>query len=172
MLVKPFSGHAPAIHPTVRGAENAVVTGEVTLSAGVSLWYGAVLRGDADSITVGENTNIQDNAVLHCDAGIPCQVGRDVSIGHGAVVHSARVGDRCLIGMNATLLSGCSLGEGCIVGGGAVVAGNVHAPAGSLLVGVPARVVRPVKPEEADHVLENGADYLRLAEATFPAFGE
>ncbi|MCC8129565.1 MAG: gamma carbonic anhydrase family protein [Clostridiales bacterium] len=172
MLVKSFLGHAPSIHPTVRGAETAVVTGEVTLSAGVSLWYGAVLRGDAAPITVGENTNVQDNAVLHCDAGQPCRVGRDVSIGHGAVVHSAQVGDRCLIGMNATLLSGCSLGEGCIVGGGAVVPGNLHAPAGSLLVGVPAKVVRPVKPEEADHILQNGADYLRLAEATFPAAGE
>lgn len=172
MLVRSFQGHTPSIHPTVRGAESAVVTGEVTLAAGVSLWYGAVLRGDAALISVGENTNIQDNAVLHCDAGQPCRVGREVSIGHWAVVHSAQVGDGCLIGMNATLLSGCSLGEGCIVGGGAVVPGNLHAPAGSLLVGVPARVIRPVTREEATHVRENGAEYLRMAEATFPARDE
>lgn len=167
MLLKSFQDHFPALHPTVRAAETAAVIGEVRLEANVNLWYGAVLRGDMAPISVGENTNIQDNAVLHCDAGRPCQVGRNVTVGHGAVIHSATVGDGCLIGMGATLLSGCSLGEGCVVGGGAVVSGSLHAPAGSLILGVPGRVIRPVTEAERAHTLENVRHYLALAAQSF-----
>ena len=163
MLCKPFGPVWPQMHPTVRAAETAVVVGDVTLAAHVNLWYGAVLRGDMAPISVGENTNIQDNAVLHCDRGVPCRVGRDVSVGHNAVIHSATVGDGCLVGMGATLLSGCSIGAGSIVGGGAVVPGKLQAPPHSLIAGVPARVVRTLRPEEAERLLENAAHYLDYA---------
>lgn len=170
MLVKPYETYNPRLHPTVRGAETAVVVGAVSLEANVNLWYGAVLRGDMAPIRVGENTNIQDNAVLHCDFGVPCTVGSNVSVGHGAVIHSATVGDGCLVGMGATLLSGCSLGKGCIVGGGAVVPGNLHAPDRSLILGVPGRVVRTLSEEEAGHLLENVQRYLRFARQSFPCW--
>lgn len=172
MLLKSFAHHTPQLHPAVRAAETAAVIGDVRLDAGVNLWYGAVLRGDMAPITVGENTNIQDNAVLHCDQGVPCTVGRNVSVGHGAVIHSATVGDGCLVGMGATLLSGCSLGKGCIVGGGAVVSGKLHAPDYSLIVGVPGRIVRTLSPEEAEHLLENVRHYLELAQQSFPSWAE
>lgn len=172
MLVKSYRSALPQLHPTVRGAETAVVTGAVTLGPHVNLWYGAVLRGDMAPIEVGENTNIQDNAVLHCDLGRPCRVGRNVTVGHGAVIHSATVGDGCLVGMGATLLSGCSLGEGCVVGGGAVVPGNLHAPAGSLILGVPGRIVRGVTDAERAHALENVRQYLRYARESLPGAEE
>ena len=172
MLLKPLGGARPRLHPTARAAETAVAVGDVTLAANVNLWYGAVLRGDMAPISVGENTNIQDNAVLHCDCGVPCRVGRDVSVGHNAVVHSATVGDGCLIGMGAVLLSGCSLGEGCIVGGGAVVPGSLHAPAHSLIVGVPGRVVRALRPEETEHLRENVEHYLEYAALELERAGE
>lgn len=170
MLVKAFEKQQPQLHPTIRGAETAVVVGRVSLAANVNLWYGAVLRGDMAPISVGENTNIQDNAVLHCDMGVPCTVGRDVSVGHGAVIHSATVGDGSLVGMGATLLSGCSIGKGCIVGGGAVVSGGLHAPDRSLILGVPGRVVRTLTEEESAHLLENARSYLRLARQSLPCW--
>lgn len=102
-------------------AGNAVVVGDVTLQPGSTVWYGAVIRGDEGPITIGENTNIQDNAVLHCDPGSHILLGRDVTVGHGAIVHGAEVGDGSLIGMHATLLDGCRVGRGCIIGAGALV---------------------------------------------------
>lgn len=172
MLLKSFRHHTPQIHPTVRAAETAAVIGAVTLEAGVNLWYGAVLRGDMAPISVGEHTNIQDNAVLHCDGDVPCTVGCNVSVGHGAVIHSATVGDGSLIGMGATLLSGCVLGKGCLVGGGAVVSGKLHVPDYSLIMGVPGRIVRTLSPEEAAHLQENVQHYLELSQESFPAWGE
>lgn len=172
MLVKSFDNRSPHLHPTVRAAETAAVIGSVQLAANVSLWYGAVLRGDMAPVSVGENTNIQDNAVLHCDFGVPCTVGRNVSVGHGAVIHSASVGDGSLVGMGATLLSGCSIGKGCIVGGGAVVPGNLHAPDRSLILGVPGKVVRTLSEEEADRLQENVRRYLQLAQKSFPCAEE
>ena len=97
-------------------AGNAVVVGDVTLQPGSTVWYGAVIRGDEGPITIGENTNIQDNAVLHCDPGSHILLGRDVTVGHGAIVHGAEVGDGSLIGMHATLLDGCRVGRVCIIG--------------------------------------------------------
>ena len=125
-------------------APGAHVVGDVRLGRQGSLWYGAVLRGDRGPITVGDGTNIQDNAVLH-DA---TTVGRGCTIGHCAVVHGCTVGDGCTVGMGAIVLNGAVLGENCMVGAGAVVTGKMRAPAGSLLVGNPARVVRPLRPEE------------------------
>ena len=122
-------------------ADSAVVVGDVTLAPGSTVWYGAVVRGDEGSIYIGENTNVQDNAVLHCDTGSRIVLHRDVTVGHGAIVHGAEVGEGTLIGMHATLLNGCKVGKGCIIGAGALVPEGKEIPDHSVAVGVPARVV-------------------------------
>ena len=140
-------------------AEGAVVVGDVTLEKGVSVWYNAVLRGDEGAITVGENTNIQDGAILHEET----RVGAGCTVGHNAIVHGCTVGDNTLIGMGAIVLSGAVLGDRCMVGAGALVTGKMNAPAGSLLLGSPAKVVRPLTEAELAHLEESAEDYIRLA---------
>ena len=142
-------------------AEGASVTGDVRLAKGVSIWYGAVLRGDMGPITVGTDTNIQDGAILHEET----VVGRGCTIGHGAIVHGCTVGDHCLIGMHATILNGAVIGDGCLIAAGALVPEGMVIPAGSLVIGVPGKVVRPVSAEQAAGIKANEEEYLQLAEA-------
>ena len=144
-------------------APNATVVGNVTLADGVSVWYGAVLRGDTGTITVGENSNVQDNCVIHEKT----TVGKGCSIGHGAILHGCTVGDNCVIGMGAIVLNGAVLGEHCLVGAGAVVTGKMNAPAGSLLLGNPATVVKSLTQEQIDYIHGDAQLYLRLAEKAF-----
>ena len=171
MLIKDFRKKHPRLHPTVRGADTAAVIGDVTCGAQVNLWYGAVLRGDSDAITVGEGTNVQDNCVLHCDPGAPLRVGSFCTIGHGAIVHGCTVGDHVLVGMGATLLNGCVIGEGSIIGAGALVPGGMEVPPRSLVVGVPGRVVRSVKEAERASQEANILEYLSLAAESLPLAG-
>ena len=119
-------------------ASGAVVTGDVELGNDVSIWHNAVLRGDSGKITVGDRTNIQDGCIVHEET----HIGADCTVGHGAIVHGCTVGDGCLIGMGAIVLNGAVLGEGCLVGAGAVVTGKTNAPAGSVLLGSPAKIVK------------------------------
>ncbi|MCD8008189.1 MAG: gamma carbonic anhydrase family protein [Clostridiales bacterium] len=172
MILKPFRGAAPHLHPTVRAAETAVVTGKVRCDKDVNLWYGAILRGDTDAITVGEGTNVQDGCILHCDTGVPVQVGAGCVLGHGAIVHSCTVGDNSLVGMGATLLSGCIIGKNCIVGAGALVTGNMVVPDGWLVMGVPAKLIRPTTEAEQAHTRANTKEYIALAQASLPMAGE
>ena len=146
-------------------APNATVVGDVTLDADVNIWYGAVLRGDNGPIRVGIGTNIQDNAVVH-DATV---IGNHCTVGHGAIIHGCTVGDHCLIGMGAIILSGAVLEEDCLVGAGALVTGKTHAPAGSMLLGNPAKVVKQLTPEQILANRENAAHYVELAQKTFEA---
>lgn len=122
-------------------AENAVVCGRVTLARGVSVWYSSVVRGDMASITVGEYTNIQDGAVLHCDPGKDQEVGRHVTIGHLAMVHAKSVGDGCLVGIHSILLSGAVVGEACLIAAGALVREDQVIPPRSIVVGVPGKII-------------------------------
>lgn len=122
-------------------AENAVVCGLTSLARGVSVWYGAVVRGDMASITVGEFTNLQDGAVLHCDPGKDLAVGRHVTVGHLAMVHARSVGDGCLVGIHATLLSGAVVGEFCLIAANALVREDQVIPPRSIVVGVPGRII-------------------------------
>lgn len=140
--------------------EGARVTGDVSLGKGVSVWYNAVLRGDAGTITVGEDTNIQDGAILHEET----RVGAGCTIGHGAVVHGCTVGDHTLIGMGAILLNGARVGSRCIVGAGALVTGGMDAPDGSMILGSPAKVVRPLTEAEIQGNLASAREYLEAAE--------
>lgn len=145
---------------TVLICPGASVTGEVTLGRGVSVWYNAVLRGDEGAITVGEDTNIQDCAVLHEET----VVGAGCTIGHGAVVHGCTIGSNVLIGMGAIVLNGARIGDDCIVGAGALVTGKMDAPAGSMILGSPAKVVRPLTAEEIEGNRISARGYLHTAE--------
>lgn len=144
-------------------AKNATVVGDVVLGNEVNIWYGAVLRGDSGRITVGDGTNIQDNCVLHEET----KIGKNCTVGHGAIVHGCTVGDNCLIGMGAILLNGAVLGDNCIVAAGAVVTGKTDAPAGSLLIGSPAKVVRELTPEQIAENTKSAEHYIALAKSTF-----
>ena len=145
-------------------APNAVVTGEVNLGENVNIWYGAVLRGDSGTITIGDHTNIQDNCVVHEQTAI----GSHCTIGHGAIVHGCTVGDNCVIGMGSIVLNGAILGDGCLVGAGALVTGKTNAPAGSVLLGSPAKVVKTLTPEQIADQRQGALHYEELAAKTFP----
>jgi carbonic anhydrase/acetyltransferase-like protein (isoleucine patch superfamily) len=145
-------------------AENASVTGDVTLGEGASVWFGCVLRGDDAPITVGARTNIQDLTMVHADPGVPQDIGEECTIGHGAVLHGARIEPRCLIGMGAILLSDTVIGEGSVVAAGCVVTEGTVLPPRSLVRGVPGKVVREVTDEEYRvWILEAAEEYVRKA---------
>lgn len=127
-MLLPFGGKVPRDEGAVFVAPNATVLGDVVLGPGSSVWYGAVLRGDDGTLTLGENTNVQDNAVLHCDPGGAVTLGKNVTVGHCALVHGCTVGDGSLIGMHATLLNHCVVGKNCIIGAGALVPGRQDHP--------------------------------------------
>ena len=160
-----FCGKFPRDEGAVFVAPNATVQGDVVLKPGSTVWYGAVLRGDDGTLTIGENTNVQDNAVLHTGPGLDVTVGRGTSVGHGAVVHGCTVGDGCLIGMHATILNGAVIGDGCLIAAGALVPENMQVPAGSLVIGIPGKVVRPVSAAQAAAIKANEEEYLELARA-------
>ena len=141
--------------------DGAKVTGDVALGKGVSVWHNAVIRGDDGAIVVGDNTNIQDCAVLHEKT----TVGKGCTIGHGAIVHGCTVGDNTLVGMGAIILNGARIGNDCIVGAGALVTGKMDAPDGSMVLGSPAKVVRPLKPEEIEGNRASALGYLSAAQA-------
>lgn len=140
-------------------APNATVVGQVQLGNNVNIWYGAVLRGDSGTITVGDNTNIQDNCVLH-----ECvTLGKGCSVGHGAILHGCTVGDNCTVGMGAIVLDGAVIGNNCLVGAGAVVTGKMNAPEGSLILGNPAQIIKELKPEQIEGIRRNAENYVNLA---------
>ena len=157
------NGKSPQVQQAAFVAPNATLAGEVVLQPGSSVWYGAVLRADTGRITVGENTNVQDNAVLHTGPGLDVTLGRGVSVGHSAVVHGCTVGDNCLIGMHATILNGAVIGAGSLIAAGALVPEKAVIPAGSLVVGVPGRVLRPVSAAQTAAILNNEKEYTALA---------
>lgn len=144
-------------------APTAVVCGDVQLAAGCNVWYGAVLRGDVASISVGELTNIQDGAVLHGDPNEPIAIGAHVTIGHRAIIHAATLEDGCLIGMGAIILNGVTVGAGSIVAAGAVVTKSV--PPQTLVAGVPAKAMRTVSEAEVADMQAHATDYWQLAQA-------
>ena len=145
-------------------APNATVVGNVHLGEDVSIWYGAVLRGDNCTITVGDRTNIQDNAVVHSNTTI----GSNVTIGHSAIIHGCTIGDNSMIGMGAIVLNNAVIGENCIVGAGAVVTGKMNAPAGSMILGNPAKIVKQLSPEQIAGISANAELYISLARSGLP----
>jgi carbonic anhydrase/acetyltransferase-like protein (isoleucine patch superfamily) len=160
-----FDGDSPR-HSRAFVAPNACLIGRVELGEDASVWFGCVLRGDNEWITVGERTNIQDNSILHTDMGFPLKIGADCTIGHGVILHSCIIGENSLIGMGATILNGARIGRNCLVGANALITENKEFPDNSLIVGAPAKVVRTLDDaaalrnrESARHYVENARRY-------------
>lgn len=155
----------PQLAEGVFVAEGAIVKGNVKIGIGSSVWYHATVRasGVDTGISIGANTNIQDNCVLHVDKGNSLEIGNGVTIGHSAVVHGKKVGDNTLIGMGAILLNGSVVGKNCIIGAGALVTQNTEIPDNSLVLGQPGRVVRSITSEECEANRENAMHYVREA---------
>jgi len=145
---------------TVFIAPSANVMGNVILEDNVNIWFGAVLRADDNTMTIGENTNIQDNAVLHLDPVYPCTVGKNVTIGHKAIVHGCTIGDNSLIGMGATILDGAKIGRNCLIGAGALVGMNKEIPDNSMVLGVPGKIIRQRGEEDEKMQLLHAAAYV------------
>ena len=150
----------PEIHDTVFVAESADVMGKVVLKKGASVWFNAVIRGDCDLIEVGERSNIQDGAVLHCDPGQPLSIGEDVTVGHNAMIHGLEVGDRTLVGINAVILDGAKVGRDCIIGANSLVKAGAVIPDGSLVIGSPGKVVRENDEQTRQFLLGSAAHYV------------
>jgi carbonic anhydrase/acetyltransferase-like protein (isoleucine patch superfamily) len=143
-----FLRKQPVLGKNVYVARGAVVLGDVTIGDDSSVWYNAVVRGDINRIVIGRGTNIQDNAVLHLADELPCLLGDFVTVGHSAIVHACSVGNECLIGMGAVVLDGAEIGEQCLIGAKALVKQGMKIPAGSLVLGAPAKIVKELSPEE------------------------
>jgi carbonic anhydrase/acetyltransferase-like protein (isoleucine patch superfamily) len=160
MPVYPFRGKYPSIGEGCYVAPSATLIGDVTLGEGSSVWFGCVLRGDVAPIVIGERTNIQDNTVIHGEDGCPTVIGNDVTVGHSAIIHAATVGDRVLVGMGATLLSRCHISDDTIIGARALITQDASIAGGSLVLGIPARVVRALTDEEREKILESARHYV------------
>ncbi|MCW5605881.1 MAG: gamma carbonic anhydrase family protein [Burkholderiales bacterium] len=149
-------------------APNAVVIGSVTFENNASVWWNCVLRSDNETITLGENSQVQDGSVLHADPGFPLTLGRNVSVGHMAMLHGCTIGDGSLVGIKSVILNGAKIGRNCLIGANTLIAEGKEIPEGSLVLGSPGRVVRQLKPEEitrinriADHYVQNFKRYQR-----------
>jgi carbonic anhydrase/acetyltransferase-like protein (isoleucine patch superfamily) len=143
-------------------APNATVTGDVEIGRDVVILFGAVIRADRDRITIGDESNVQDNAVIHCSAKFPVTIGRAVSIGHAAIVHGCVIEDQVMIGMGAIVMNGATIGSGSIIGAGAVVTEGMQIPANSVVVGVPARVVKETTEAQRDFIAKNAEAYIEI----------
>lgn len=164
MAIYQLGDDAPRIHPSAWVAESAQVIGRVALGAQASIWYGAVLRGDNDWITIGVRSNIQDGCVLHTDDGAPLTLGDGVTVGHQVMLHGCTVGDNSLIGIQSVILNGARIGRNSIVGAGALVTEGKEFPDGVLIVGRPAKVVRELTPEQIERLKWSAAHYVDNAE--------
>jgi carbonic anhydrase/acetyltransferase-like protein (isoleucine patch superfamily) len=166
-IIKSVRGHSPKVGENTFLAETAVLIGNVTVGSDCSIWYGAVLRGDVNTITVGDRTNIQDGAVIHTlydGSPSPSQthIGSDVSIGHNAIIHGAVIEDGCLIGMGATVLDNAHVPSGCIIAANALVLSGARLEPNSVYAGVPAKKVKELTPEQRTHIVERTAADYRL----------
>jgi carbonic anhydrase/acetyltransferase-like protein (isoleucine patch superfamily) len=162
MALYQLDQHSPRRADTAWVADSAQVIGNVELAEGASVWFGAILRGDAELLRVGKNSNVQDGSVLHADPGFPLTLGEHVTVGHMVMLHGCTVGDGSLIGIQAVVLNGAKIGKHCLVGAGALVTEGKEFPDGSMIIGSPARVVRQLTPEQiaglrrsAEHYVEN-----------------
>lgn len=156
--------HPELVDPTAFIAAGVVIRGKVSVGAQSSVWFGTVIRGDTERVTIGDRSNIQDLAVVHSDPGFPCEIGDRVTVGHAAIIHGARVESGALIGIRAVVLNGARIGAGALVAAGAVVGEGVQIPPNSLVMGVPGRVVRELSAEQAARVEQAATHYVEAAE--------
>ncbi len=163
-MILAVAGKKPQLQGEHFIAENAVVVGDVALGNNVSVWFGAVIRGDVDSVRIGENTNIQDGAVLHVDAGSPLEIGSGVTVGHAAVLHGCTVGNDTLIGIRSVVLNGAKIGKNCLIGANTLVTEHKVIPDGSLVVGSPGKAIRALTTEEMEAIRANARHYVESAD--------
>ena len=154
----------PVISPEALCARDAAIWGDVTIGAGTSVWFHTTIRAEWAPITIGCNSNIQDNCVLHVDNGVPLTVGDGVTVGHGAILHSCTVGDDTVVGMGAIVLNGARIGRGCILGAGCLVTQNTVIPDGMMAFGNPAKVRRPLTEEELEGNRRNAREYVEKSQ--------
>ncbi|MEY2994121.1 MAG: 2,3,4,5-tetrahydropyridine-2,6-dicarboxylate N-acetyltransferase [Pseudomonadota bacterium] len=164
MAIYQLDDDVPQVHPSAWVAEEAQVMGNVSLAAGSSVWFNAVLRGDTERIVIGEESNVQDGCVLHADHGLPLIVGDRVTIGHKVMLHGCQIGDESLIGIGAVVLNGAVIGKNCLVGAGSLVTEGKSFPDGSMIMGVPAKVVRQLSPEQIEGLRMSAKHYAHNAE--------
>jgi carbonic anhydrase/acetyltransferase-like protein (isoleucine patch superfamily) len=164
MAIYQISEFAPKIDDTAFVAESANVIGKVQLDAHSSVWFDVTIRGDNELIVVGENSNVQESAVLHTDIGYPLRIGKNVTIGHQAMLHGCTIEDGALIGIQAVVLNGAVIGKNCLVGAGALVTEGKHFPENSLIIGSPAKVARTLTEQEISHMHMNTANYVQRAQ--------
>lgn len=161
MLVQ-VKGKKPKVDEKTFIAENSSIIGEVSIGKDCGIWFGAVLRGDESKITIGNETNIQDNAVLHGDSEYAVEIGNGVTIGHGAIIHGCEIEENCLVGMGAIILNGAKIGKNTMIAAGSLVSQNKEIPEGVLVLGVPGKVVRKLTEEEIESLKESRRNYVEL----------
>lgn len=166
MAIYQLDDLSPAIHDSAWVADSAAVIGNVTLSEDSSVWFGVVIRGDTETITVGKGSNIQDNSVLHADHGMPLVIGDNVTVGHQVMLHGCTIGDGSLIGIQAVVLNGAKIGKNCLVGAGSLVTEGKEFPDGCMILGSPAKAVRQLTDAQieglkmsAQHYIDNARRY-------------
>jgi carbonic anhydrase/acetyltransferase-like protein (isoleucine patch superfamily) len=163
MALYELDGVAPRMAPSAWVADSAQVMGNVELAEGANVWFGAVVRGDTETIRIGRNSNIQDGSVLHADVGKPLTVGDHVTVGHMVMLHGCTIGDGSLIGIGAVVLNGARIGKGCIVGSHSLVTEGKEFPDGSMIMGSPAKVVRQLDAAQQSGLLNSAAHYVENA---------
>jgi len=166
MAIYQLDAHTPDVADSAWVADNAQVMGAVKIAADASVWFGVTVRGDTETITIGEGSNIQDGSVMHADHGKPLTVGKHVTVGHMVMLHGCTIGDESLIGIGAVVLNGAKIGKNCLVGAGSLVTEGKEFPDGSMIMGSPAKVVRQLTPEQlhglmlsAQHYVDNAKRY-------------
>ena len=164
-MIKKFGDNSPIIPDSCYISESVDLIGDVTLGENVSLWFGTVVRADMHFITIGNRSNIQDNSVIHVTTDVsPTRIGDEVTVGHNAIIHGATIKDQCLIGMGAIIMDDVVIGEGSIVGAGAVVPPNIIIPPRSLLVGLPAKIIRQTTDKELKMIIERAQHYIDFSQ--------
>ena len=160
-MIYDFEKNVPKIHPEAWVAADAKIIGKVKLEKNSSIWFNAVLRGDIELITIGENSNIQDGSVLHTDPGYPLTLGKGVTVGHLVMLHGCQISDNSLIGIGSIILNNAKIGKNCIIGANTLITENKIIPDNSLVVGSPGRVLRKITDEEIKSIIENGQHYVK-----------
>lgn len=160
MAVYEFDGRSPRIAPSAWVADSAQVMGNVVLGEDVSVWFGTIIRGDTETITIGRGSNIQDASVLHADIGKALTIGDNVTVGHKVMLHGCTIGDESLIGIGAVVLNGARIGKNCLVGAGALVTEGKEFPDGSMIIGSPAKAVRQLTPEQIEGLKLSARHYI------------
>ena len=170
-LIRSYKSVEPKIHPSVFVAENAVIIGDVEIGEDSSVWYGAVIRGDVNYIRIGKGTNVQDNSVVHVTHDThPTIIGDYVTIGHRVIIHGCTIGNKVLVGMGAVIMDGVKINDYVLVGAGALITPGKEIPSGVLVAGLPAKVVRDLKPEEIKLIEESAFNYIKYKQEYLKGF--